>query len=112
MIVFEFIRIQIAARLHYITALKLTTIRQEKNTKSSFWGPETARRGGASSTREGIGVEKFVPSLESLFCLGSREGTWDVPGILPGCPGPLGAFKKFVQKQLCASVVPCTKCLK
>ena len=23
--------------------------------------------------------------------------TWDVPGILPGHPGPLGVFKKFVQ---------------
>ena len=24
---------------------------------------------------------------------------WDVPGILPGCPGPLGVFRKFVQKK-------------
>ena len=29
----------------------------------------------------------------------SREGTWDVPGILLGCPGPLGVFGKFVQEK-------------
>ena len=44
--------------------------------------------------REGVGVEKFIPFLES-----AREGTRDVPGILPGCPGPLGVFKKFVHKE-------------
>ena len=29
----------------------------------------------------------------------SKRGIWDVPRILPGCPGPLGVFKKFVQKK-------------
>ena len=29
------------------------------------------------------------------------EGTWDVPKNLPGCPRPLGAFKKSGQKALC-----------
>ena len=29
----------------------------------------------------------------------SKGGIWDVPGILLGCPGPLGVFKKFVQKK-------------
>ena len=29
----------------------------------------------------------------------SKRGIWDVPGILPGCPGPLGVFKKFVHKK-------------
>ena len=28
-----------------------------------------------------------------------KGGTWDVPGILAGCPGLLGVFKKFVQKK-------------
>ena len=28
----------------------------------------------------------------------SKRGIWDVPGILPGCPGPLLVLKKFVQK--------------
>ena len=44
-------------------------------------------------------VEKFVPSLESLSSLVGKGGTWDVPGILAGCPGPLCVFKKFVQKK-------------
>ena len=30
----------------------------------------------------------------------SKGGIWDVPGILPGCPGPLRAFKKFVCKKV------------
>ena len=37
---------------------------------------------------------------------GSQGGIWDVLGILPGCPGPLGMFKKFVQKKFVASFVP------
>ena len=28
-----------------------------------------------------------------------KRGTWDVPGILLGCPGCLGVFKKFVQRK-------------
>ena len=36
----------------------------------------------------------------SKLCLPwvSKRGVRDVPGILPGCPGPLAVFKKFVQK--------------
>ena len=49
---------------------------------------------GGGLPRKGVVAEKFVPSLESLSSLG-----WDVPGILPGCPGPLGAFKKFMQRK-------------
>ena len=29
----------------------------------------------------------------------SKRRIWDVPRILLGCPGPLGVFKKFVQKK-------------
>ena len=29
----------------------------------------------------------------------SKRGIRDVPGILPGCPGPLAVFKNFVQKK-------------
>ena len=38
--------------------------------------------------------------LPSKVCLPwvSKRGIWDVPGILPGCPGPQGVFKKLVQK--------------
>ena len=44
--------------------------------------PETAVWGGGLP-REGVVVEIFVPSL------------------VLGCSGPLGVFKKFVQKSLC-----------
>ena len=54
--------------------------------------------GWGSSTRRG-GGRKFVPSLESLSSLGFEERNLGRPGILPGCPGPLGVFKKFVQKK-------------
>ena len=44
----------------------------------------------------------------SKVCLSwvSKRGIWDVPGILPGCPGPLGGFKKFVPTSSCAYFVP------
>ena len=35
----------------------------------------------------------------------SKRGIRDVPGILPGCPGPR-VFKKFVKKSSCAFFVP------
>ena len=44
-----------------------------------------------------------MPNLESLFPWVSKRGIWDVPGILPGCPGPLQVFKK---KSSCAFFVP------
>ena len=82
---------------------------RNKSTKINFLGPETARWGGGFP-REGVVAEKFVPSLESLSSLGSKRGIWDVPGILPGCPGPPGVFKKFVQKKRsCAFFVPCLR---
>ena len=73
---------------------------QKKSTKINFSGLETSRWGGGLP-REGVVADKFVPSLESLSSLGfeERRGIWDVPGILPGCPAPLGVFKKFVQKK-------------
>ena len=76
-------------------------IRQKKSTKINFLGPETAGWGGGLP-RESVVVEKFVPSLESLS---SKGEIWDVLGISPGCPGPLGVFKKFVQKSSCAFFV-------
>ena len=53
---------------------------------------------GWGSSREGVGVEKFVPSLESLSSLGFE-------GRSLGCPGPLVMFKKLVQKSLCKKFV-------
>ena len=48
----------------------------------------------------------------------SKRGIQDVPGILLGCPGPLGLLKKFVQKKFvrlfrslhqCANWVHCKR---
>ena len=83
---------------------------RKKSTKINFLGPETAR-GGEGLPREGAGVEKLVPSLESFFPWVSREGIWDVPGILPGCPAPLGVFKKFVPKKFVRMFRPLTLAL-
>ena len=52
----------------------------------------------------GVGVfhskgwgSKFVSYFEICLPWASREGAWDVLGILPGCPGPGGVQqKKFV----------------
>ena len=43
-----------------------------------------------------VGV--FHAKRVSLF-LAWKGGASDVLGVLPGCPGPLGVFKKFVQKK-------------
>ena len=61
-------------------------------------GQENPFRWGAGLPREGMVAEKFVPSLEVGLPWVLKRGIWDVPGILPGCPGPLGVFNKFVQK--------------
>ena len=74
---------------------------RKRSTKIKLLGPETAWWGGGLS-REGVDVEKFVPSLAWVW----KGGTWDVPGVLPGCPGPLGVFKKFAQKVRVQFFVP------
>ena len=62
---------------------------RKRSTKINFLGPETAGWGWGLP-REGMGVQKFVPSLESLFSFSSGvEGgssmspkfCWDVPGV-------------------------------
>ena len=57
----------------------------------------------------GVGVGVFhskgwwskssCPPSKVCFPWVSKEVTWDVPGILLGCPGHLGVFKKFVQQK-------------
>ena len=66
----------------------------------AFLGDYPVGWGSSTRIREWVVVEKFVSSLESLSPLGFEGGIWDVPGILPGRPGPLGVFKKFVQKKV------------
>ena len=59
---------------------------------------------------EGVVVEKFLPSLGSLFSLSFEGGTWHVPGILPGYPGTVGVFKKFVQIKFVFIFCPSSCC--
>ena len=47
-----------------------------------------------------------MPSLESLSSLGFEGGKLGCPGILPGCPRPLGVLEKFVQKSSFTFFVP------
>ena len=67
---------------------------KEKSTKT-FLGPETAGWGGGLHAKGWGSKSSCLPSKVCLPEI-SREGSWDVPGILPGCPGALGVFKKFV----------------
>ena len=71
----------------------------------NFLGSGDHPVGWGSSMRRG-GGGKFVPSLESLSSWVVKRGLWDVPRILPGCPRPLGVFKKLMQKHSCAFFVP------
>ena len=50
-----------------------------------------------SKTRDGVGVEKFVPSLESLSSLCFESGMSQE--FCRHVPDPLGVFKRFVQKK-------------
>ena len=69
-----------------------------------MWG------GPAGLPREGVGVEKFVPSLKSLFLLGFDGGnlgkSWE---ILPGYPGPLGCSLLCSKKKKCSHLLALSK---
>ena len=76
---------------------------KKKEHKINSLGPEIAGWGGGRP-RQGVGVEKVVPSLESLFSLGFAGGNL-------GCHGNLarmsrtprtGVLKKFVQQKICS----------
>ena len=55
--------------------------------------------GWASSTRRGGGLKSSLPPSKVCFPWVSREGTWNGPGILLGCPGPFRVFKSLCQKK-------------
>ena len=73
------------------------------STKIQFWGLETAGWGGGL-LREGVRKVRALP--RSLSSLGLEGGSRDVPGILPGCPGPLGCSKSLCKKSSCTFFVP------
>ena len=60
-----------------------TTQARKKSTKINFLGPETARWGGVLP-REGVVVENFVLSLETLSSLGFEERNLGCPGNFAG----------------------------
>ena len=65
----------------------------KKSTKIKFLGPETAGWGGGLPC-EGVGVEKVVPSLESLFSLGFEGGSLACPGNFAGMSRTPGGVQK------------------
>ena len=72
---------------------------RKKSTKINFLGPRDRPVGWVASTPRG-GGRKFR-ALPSKVCLPwvSKTGIWDVPGILPGCPGPMGCSKSLCKKK-------------
>ena len=79
-------------RLAYFQARK-------KSTKINFLGPETPGWGGGLP-REGVGVENFVPSLETLSSLGFEERNLGCPGIFAGMSRTPGGVRKVRAKKV------------
>ena len=72
---------------------------RKKSTKIKFLGPETARWGGGLP-REGVGVENFVPALETLSSLGFEERNPGCPGNFAGMSRTPGGAQKLRAKKL------------
>ena len=72
--------------------------RQEKRAQRlSFWVRRPPGGVGVFHAK-GWWPKTSCPPSKLCFPWVSKRGIRDVPGILPGCPGPLAVFKKFVQK--------------
>ena len=71
---------------------------RKKSTKINFLGPETARWGGGLP-HKGVVAEKFVPSLESLSCLGFEERNLGRPGNFAGMSRTPGGVQKVRAKK-------------
>ena len=88
---------------HLCVSLSLPPcIRQEKRAQRlSFW---IRRPPGGVGVFHAKGWWPKTSCPPSKLCLPwvSKRGIWDAPGILAGCPGALGAFKKFSAKNVCA----------
>ena len=75
-----------------------TSFRQEKRAQIlTFWVRRPPGGVGGFHSKGWWPKTSWPPSKVCLPCVSTR-GIWDVPGILPGCPGLRGVFKKFVQK--------------
>ena len=74
-------------------------IRQEKRAQRlTFWVRTPRGRVGVFHAKGWWPKSSRPPSKVCLPWV-SRRGIRDVPGILPGCPGPLQVFQKFVLKK-------------
>ena len=81
-------------------------MQEKKSTKINFWGPETARWGGGLP-REGVVVENFVLSRETLSSLGFEERNLGCPRNFGGMSRTLGGVQKvWCKKSSCAFFVP------
>ena len=84
----------------HTAVLFMTSCRSGKKKRAqrlSFW---VRRPPGGVGVFHAKGWWPKTSCPPSKLCLPwvSKRGIRDVPGILPGCPGPLAVFKKFVQK--------------
>ena len=81
---------------------------EKRAQRLTFW---VRRRPGGVGVFHSKGWWPKTSYPPSKVCLPwvSKRGIWDVPGILLGCPGPLGVFKKLVQKNFVRIFVPYSK---
>ena len=87
------------AFLNLLTAFWFVLVGQEKRAQRlTFWVRRPPGGVGVFPAKGWWPKSSCPPSKVCLPWV-SKRGIWDVPGILPGCPGPPGVFKKFVQKK-------------
>ena len=72
---------------------------KKKSTEIKFLGAETSGWGGGLP-REGVGVEKLVPSLESLFFLDFQGENLGCPENFGGTSRTTGGVQKACAKKL------------
>ena len=72
---------------------------KKKSTKTNFLGPETAGWGGGLP-REGVAIEKLVPSLESLSSLGLEGRDLGCPRHFAGVARTPGGVQKVCARKV------------
>ena len=90
-----------ASHAHTRRLLKGHSQAMKKSTNIDFLGPETGRWGGGLPL-EGVVVEKFMPSLESLSSLGFEERNLGCPGNFAGMSRTPGGVQKVCANKVCA----------
>ena len=76
------------------------SFRQEKRAQRlTFWVRRPPGGVGVFHAK-GWGSKSSCPPSKVCLPWVSNGGIWDIPGFLPGCPGPLAVFEKFVQKKV------------